>query len=309
MQGKASTQTAEAEHVLLEPPFEVDVVLTLLPFRAGPCDPTFAVEGATVWRAVPTDEGSATVRVRPVGGAIEATAWGLGRHAALTRLPALLGFEDDDRAFVAHHEVVRRARRQFCGARLGRGRGLIETLMATVLEQKVTSDEAHRSWAALVHRYGDSAPGPRRLFVPPSPERLADLPYPAWHPLGIERRRADTIRRLCARATRVRSLEGEPAAEARRVLEHFPGVGPWTSNSATLRSHGDTDAVVVGDYHLPHLVAFTLTGARRGSDREMLEHLEPYRGQRARALRLLTLGGSYPSRRAPRARRRSFVAI
>ena len=90
------------------------------------------------------------------------------------------------------------------------------------------------------------------------------------------------------------------------MLEHFPGVGPWTSGTVAWHSLGDRDAVVTGDYHFPHIVSYTLTGRRRGSDAEMLELLEPYRGQRARALRLLLLGGSHPPRRAPRARLRQL---
>jgi 3-methyladenine DNA glycosylase/8-oxoguanine DNA glycosylase len=145
--------------------------------------------------------------------------------------------------------------------------------------------------------------------MPPSPDQLAELPYPMWHRLGVERRRAETVRGLCRRTARLRALEREHPAEARRVLECFPGVGPWTSNTVTLLALGDPDAVVVGDYHLPHLVAFTLTGRRRGTDEEMLEHLAPYRGQRARALRLLVLGGRRPPRRAPRAPVRSIAAL
>lgn len=306
----ARSEASGPELARFEAPGPIDVALTLLPFRTGPFDPTFATEGTTVWRSVRTVDGAASVRVHASSRTtIEAAAWGPGRHAALERLPAMLGFEDDDRGFVAHHEVVRRAQRRFCGVRLGRGGSLVDTVVRVVLEQKVTSREAHRSWAALVHRYGDSAPGPAGLRLAPPPDLLAELPYTAWHPLGVERRRADTIRRLCRRETRIRQLEAETPGEARRVLEHFPGVGPWTSNSATLLSHGDADAVVVGDYHIPHIVAFTLTGARRGSDEEMLRHLEPYRGQRARALRLLLLGGARPPRRAPRAPLRELAAI
>jgi 3-methyladenine DNA glycosylase/8-oxoguanine DNA glycosylase len=178
-----------------------------------------------------------------------------------------------------------------------------------VIEQKVTSNEAHRSWSALVRRFGDRAPGPAELRMPPRVELLAELGYAEWHPLGVERRRAETIRRLCARADRLRELESGSPAEARRVLERFPGVGPWTSTTATLRALGDRDAVVIGDYHFPHIVCFTLTGARRGSDAQMVELLEPYRGHRARALQLLLLGGSRPPRRGPRAPLRSINAI
>jgi hypothetical protein len=54
---------------------------------------------------------------------------------------------------------------------------------------------------------------------------------------------------------------------------------------------GDGDAVFVGDLHLPHLVTSALAGERRGSDERMLELLEPYRGHRARVVRLLLAGG------------------
>ena len=53
---------------------------------------------------------------------------------------------------------------------------------------------------------------------------------------------------------------------------------------------GDSDAVATGDLHLPHMVAWALAGERRGSDERMLELLEPFRGHRARVLRLLLLG-------------------
>ena len=76
----------------------------------------------------------------------------------------------------------------------------------------------------------------------------------------------------------------------------------------TLASHGDPDAVIVGDYHLPHVVCLALTG-RDGDDDRMLELLEPYRGHRARAQRLIALSGVGRARRAPRARIRSIASI
>jgi hypothetical protein len=46
--------------------------------------------------------------------------------------------------------------------------------------------------------------------------------------------------------------------------------------------------------HLPHLVSSALAGERRGSDERMLELLEPYRGHRARVVRLLMAGSPLP---------------
>jgi 3-methyladenine DNA glycosylase/8-oxoguanine DNA glycosylase len=296
--------------VVLDAPFPVDVAMTLAPFRSGPSDPTMHIDDAGVWRAVHTVDGPATIRFTALGPtSVEVVAWGRGRTAALGAAPAMLGFHDDHDDFVAHHEVVRRAHRRHVGVRIGVGGSLMATLVATILEQKVTSGEAHRSWARLVHRYGEPAPGPARLRSAPPADRLAALHYPAWHPLGVERRRADTVRSVCARAGRLTPLTDGPPAELRRVLEHFPGVGPWTSSKVALLSLGARDEVVVGDYNLPHLVAHSLTGARRGTDEQMLELLEPYRPHRARAMRLIGLGGTHPPRRAPRARPRDLAAI
>ena len=55
-----------------------------------------------------------------------------------------------------------------------------------------------------------------------------------------------------------------------------------------------------GDYHLARLVIFTLTGRRDGTDEELAELLEPFRGQRYRAVRMFELHGAKPERRGPR---------
>jgi 3-methyladenine DNA glycosylase/8-oxoguanine DNA glycosylase len=300
-----------AERVTVEAPFPVDVVRTLAPHRHGALDPTSRIDTAGVWRALRSDDGPVTLRVSQshAMAAVEVTAWGPGRTRGLELVPAMLGFDDHHDGFVAHDELVRRAHLRHQGVRIGRSGSLLQTLVATVVEQKVTSLEAHRSWARLVRRYGERAPGPGGLWLAPEPERLATLPYHAWHPLGVERRRADTIRRLCRRADGLRDLESVAPAEARRVLECFPGVGPWTSTNVALYALGDRDEVVLGDYNLPHLLTYSLTGRRRGSDAEMLELLEPYRGQRARAVRLVLLEGARPPRRAPRARLRDLAPI
>jgi 3-methyladenine DNA glycosylase/8-oxoguanine DNA glycosylase len=67
-------------------------------------------------------------------------------------------------------------------------------------------------------------------------------------------------------------------------------VGPWTSARVAMLALGDPDAVFIGDLHLPHLVSSALAGEPRGSDERMLELLEPFRGHRARVVRLLMAG-------------------
>jgi 3-methyladenine DNA glycosylase/8-oxoguanine DNA glycosylase len=63
---------------------------------------------------------------------------------------------------------------------------------------------------------------------------------------------------------------------------------------------GDPDAVPIGDYHLPHAVGYALEGTPRSSDERMLELLDPYRGHRARVIRLLMVSGIAAPRFGPR---------
>jgi hypothetical protein len=65
---------------------------------------------------------------------------------------------------------------------------------------------------------------------------------------------------------------------------------------------GDDDAVAVGDYHLPNIVAWNLAGEPRADDARMLALLEPFHGQRGRVLRLLGLAGARPPKFGPRQR-------
>jgi 3-methyladenine DNA glycosylase/8-oxoguanine DNA glycosylase len=92
-------------------------------------------------------------------------------------------------------------------------------------------------------------------------------------------------------------------------LTAVPGIGPWTAAEVGVRALGDEDGVSVGDFHLPTLVAFALAGETRGDDARMLELLEPFRGHRARVIRLLELSGARPARRGPRLSPRGIEGI
>ena len=52
------------------------------------------------------------------------------------------------------------------------------------------------------------------LRLLPAPATLARLPYYAYHPLGLERRRAELIRAVAARATWFEAIVDLPLSEA-----------------------------------------------------------------------------------------------
>ena len=270
--------------------------------------PSLQVRPDGLWRATRTRSGPATVWMRLQGRELRVDAWGEGADEALDRIPEWVGESDDPTALAPRHPAVERAARLGRGMRMASVGGLVEVLIPTVLAQKVTGVEAARSYRRLTARCGEPAPGPLRMRLPPDPIRLAGLAYYDFHPLGVERRRAETILRVCRAAPRLEAAVAGGLDDLYRLLHSMPGIGPWTSASAIRVARGDPDAVPVGDFHLPNTVSWALAGEARGTDERMLELLEPYAGQRGRVVRLLErFGGRAPAygpRLAPRDFRR-----
>ena len=196
----------------------LDLRRTLGPLWRGRGDPTMRIGADGVWRATRTPEGPATIHLAIAGTELVARAWGDGAAWALEQAPAMAGLLDEPAALVplvAGQPLLRELARRHPGLRFGRTLAVMESLVPAIIEQKVTGDEAHRAWRGLVHAHGEPAPGPESvvptgLRVPPDPAVLAGLPYYAFHGFGLERRRAETIRAVAARAT---WLEAASAAE------------------------------------------------------------------------------------------------
>jgi 3-methyladenine DNA glycosylase/8-oxoguanine DNA glycosylase len=290
-------------------PFPLDLDQTLGPLRHGPSDPTIRFEPNGVLRAAGTPEGPATVWLHHGGKQLVADAWGAGARWLIGHVPSLLGFDDRPESFKPASRLLWDLHRHYPGLRLGRTGLVFEAMLPTILEQKVPSVEAYASYARLVHALGEPAPGEARLMVSPSPQRLATTPYWAVHRFGIERRRFAVIQLAASRAARLESTTALEPSEARRLLMTLPGIGPWSAAEVSAVAYGDRDVVSLGDYHLPHQVAWALGGEVRGTEARMLELLEPYRGHRARVIRLLTLGGIQAPRFGPRMRLRRIAAI
>ena len=293
----------------------VNLASTLGPMRRGAGDPTFQTRGAEVWRALRTPEGAATLRLvpHPADGAVEATSWGPGATWALETVPDLLGGQDDPSGFEPRHPVVRDAWRRHQGWRIPRSGLVLESLVPAVIEQKVTSHEAWRGWRQVVRTHGEPAPGPDavralRLHVPPAPVAWARVPSWEWHRCGIDQSRSSTVVRAASAAGRLEQVVDLAHAEAAAKLRTVPGIGIWTAAEVAQRALGDPDAVSVGDFHLSGLVGWALVG-ERVDDAGMLELLEPYRGHRYRAVRMIELAGLRPPRHGPRYAGRDYRSM
>lgn len=287
----------------------LDLRATLGPLRHGPLDPTISIGPTSVVRATRTPQGPATTAFRIVSGWCEIHAWGPGAEAAIETAPELLGEGDDPDDFRPVHPLLRSLHRQRPGLRMCRTKNIFEALIPTILEQKVTSKEAHRSWAAIVRAWGEPAPGPGGLRLPPSPRLLAATPYTEFHRFGVERRRARLISAVCTRATSIDRLASRDERDAEAGLLSLPGIGPWTAASVVQVTHGAPDAVIVGDYHLPQIVTWALIRDPSGTDERMLSLLEEFKGHRARAVRLIVTLGTRPPHRGPRRELRDIRGI
>ena len=293
----------------LELGFQVDPRLTMGPLRHGPGDPTVRFEGSVVWRATRTKEGPATLRLAPMRGAFRVTAWGPGAEVAADSVPRLLGAEDDPTALRLPPGKLADLARRLRGLRFGRSDAVMESLVPAILEQKVTGIEAQRSYRRLIARYGEPAPGPGELRLAPTADVVARIPYYDLHPLGLEQRRAVTLIGAAGRGDWLEEAVMMAPGAALQRLRAVPGIGVWTAAETARSAWGDPDAVSIGDFHTPNMVSWALAGEPRGDDARMLELLEPYRGQRARIVRILELSGMSAPRFGPRHRIRAIDRI
>jgi 3-methyladenine DNA glycosylase/8-oxoguanine DNA glycosylase len=290
------------------------VGLIVSAFRRGGGDPTFQSDrGDGWWLGLPTPCGPATLRLvpRPDLGEVVATAWGPGAPWSLEQVPSLLGAEDDDSDFVAHHPQVARAHGRYAAWRVPRSGLVLHALVPAAIEQKVTGQEAFGGYRTLVHRFGSRAPGPgeaRRLWVAPDAAGWAAIPSWEWLRASVDGARSGTAVRAARVAGRLEECTALDRGEARARLRAVPGVGVWTAAEVGQRALGDADAVSFGDYHVARDITWVLTGEVRG-DAELAELLEPYRGHRYRVQHLLELDAPRRPRRGPRMAPRRHLPV
>ncbi|MEF2976451.1 DNA-3-methyladenine glycosylase family protein [Subtercola sp. YIM 133946] len=254
--------------------------------------PATALAGAAAGAAPPA--GSADLPPIMTPTRVDAQAWGPGARWVLDRLPELLG--DADRApwealDLASVPLLAEVRRRNPGMRLTRTSLVFESLVPSILEQKVTTVEARRSWHRLLRAFGEVPPGPapEGMRVQPSARAWQLIPSWEWHRAGVG---PDRSRAIVAAAAVAASLDrlSSTVDGVLEKLQSLHGVGPWTAAETSQRSHGHPDAVSVGDYHLAAHVGWVLIG-RPVDDDGMLELLEPWRGHRQRIVRLILASG------------------
>ena len=282
-------------------PLDLRRTLGILCHGAG--DPVARFAGGRFWWATRTPDGPGTLALRTVAGELLAEAWGPGADWLLAGVPELVGETDDwSELDVSGHRLLSEIRRRLPGVRLPRTRRVVDSAVPACLEQRVTGQEAFRAWRQLSRRYGERAPGPDEfpLWLPATPRRLLEVPTWDWHAFGVDLARHRAVRAVATVADRLEECVSLSIEDAGRRLRSLPGVGVWTAAETTVRALGDPDAVSVGDFHVANRVGWFLAGRPRSTDEIMLELLEPWRGQRARVVKLIELSGLAPPKYGPK---------
>lgn len=290
---------------------DVDLDATLRPVAFLRGDPTVDRGPGRFARATTTPDGPGVVAVRWGAGNGEArvSTAGPGGPWLHARVEGLLGLADDPTGFAPTDEPLRSLWRRRAHLRLTRTGTLWHDLACTVVQQRITVADAADQWRRLVRALGtpiDPGDGGPTLLAPPAPGVVATMPYHHLHPYGIERRRAETLRRAAVVAARLATAVDGPAAAPLDALGRVPGIGPWTVGNVAATTWGDADAVILGDDGLPGAVAWALAREQRADDDRMVELLAPYRPHRYRVVRLVMHAGAHPPRRHPRGHRRDI---
>lgn len=307
-------------HRQWQPEGRYDLNASISAVARGPSDPCSVHFGGAWWLAFHTPNGAVTLRLQQTSDGVQADGFGPGADHALDTMPMLAGADDDWAEFdspefqAALPTLVRNARRLHPGLRLPRTGRILDTLVPAILEQEVTGKEAFAGYRRLIFRYGSLPPGagltgfPPGLRLAPSAADWALIPSWQWHRAGVGPQRADTVMRALQRSSGLARLADVDSVKAAAGLQSISGIGPWTAAEVTQTSHGDPDAVSVGDYHLAGFVGLALTGTPV-DDAGMLELLAPWRGHRQRVVRMLYLSGVSKERHGPRMSVRDYRSI
>lgn len=278
---------------------QIDLGNTLQMIGIYGADPTFRKGRGYFAKAVLTPAGPGTMRLTwDDAGSVDATAWGVGAEWLLENAPKWVGLTDDVSGFdPSLNPRVAELWRRHSGLRLPAIGVIWQELALVLLGQRVATEEAAKSWNRMCRTWGEPAPGPCDLVLPPQPSVIAALSYVDLHRINVERRRSEAILLAARRSGRLEEAATMDIDDATRRLSALPGLGIWTATATTLASHGHPDTILMRDYGMPTLVNYAFTGDAkhldpdRGGDEIMCAHLEPWRGHRQRIIRLLYAAG------------------
>jgi len=142
---------------------DIDLRATMKTIGTYPRDPTTRWTTDSFTKAVLTPAGSGTMQLTwDRSGHTAAEAWGSGADWLLDRAPHWVGLHDDIGGFdPTHNARVAEWWRRHPGLRLAAAGVIWQELLLVLLGQRVTTEEALKSWVRIVYEWR-AGPGPVR---------------------------------------------------------------------------------------------------------------------------------------------------
>ena len=193
----------------------------------GGADPSHRLtRDGRLWRATRTPSGSG--HPAPAGRARRGSRSALGRRGRpgrWTACPDCSAHATTPPGFEPQHPVLGEALARRPGWRVPRTGLVMEALVPTVVEQKVTGQEAFAGWRRLLTRFGEVAPGPGgRGGHAGAPSAAQWAAIPSWERLqaGVDGARSATVVRAGRSAGRLEQtldLPGDLVEELHDLVE------------------------------------------------------------------------------------------
>lgn len=275
---------------------------TLSVHQLGGRDPTATLGHDSMAAGLLTPDGRATVRIQKTSpSSCEVQTSGPGGHWMLLHMDEFMGLHDEPPKPPSFHPVVESLWKRGALPRLVKQPLVFPELVKAVLQQKVTTVEAKKNHRALVALCSERAPDSTDVMFPPTADAVVEVPLQKLVDLGVLRQQAVTLHEVARQAGKIEAWRQDGYRTLYRKLALIPGIGPWTVTCIAKNVCGDPDAVIVGDYHLPNVIVYALTGRARGTDAEMLDLLAPFKGQRGRIATALARSAGHAPRFGARA--------
>lgn len=266
-----------------------DLVRSFALGRFGLYDPTATLSQTRLKKAFSCGDATCVVEIASEGKNVHVRAEGANEAEVVSDLVDALGTDDGSKVFTPEHPLLAKLHRARSGLRLVRVPWRFDVACCAVLQQRVTVREAWQEWTRIAKKYGTRTS--HDLYAFPSAETIARMDSWRFEELGVDPKRTRAMIGLARDVVRRGTFGWTDRARVRKHMRAVRGIGVWTTEMTMGFGYGDPDALPLADLHLPHLVTWALARERPGTDERMEQLLEPYRGHRFRAVRLLLDAG------------------
>ena len=266
-----------------------DLVRSFALGRFGLYDPTAALSQNRLKKAFSCGDETCVVEIAAEERGVHVRVEGANEAEVVDDLVDALRSDDGAGAFAPDHPLLAKLHRARAGLRLVRVPWRFDVACCAVLQQRVTVREAWQEWTRIAKKYGTRTG--HDLVAFPSAETIARMDSWRFEELGVDPKRTRAMIGLARDVVRRGTFAWTDRERVRKHMRAVRGIGVWTTEMTMGFGYGDPDALPLADLHLPHLVTWALARERPGTDERMEELLEPYRGHRFRAVRLLLDAG------------------